>query len=408
VITKGERVTVMGLGRFGGGLGVSQWLLDEGANVLLTDLATEEELFDQIEPLKHHPNITFVLGEHRTEDFTNTDLVIANPAVSQPWNNRFLQAAWESNVRVSTEIELVTQQLSTTQVIGVTGTSGKSTTVSMIHAGLEASGVRSHLGGNIGGSLLQSISGIDDNDIVVLELSSAMLWWLEKAGGWSPHIAVLTNVEENHVDWHGSFEEYSRCKELLFAFQTENDIALTQDSEATFSGLQVVGKHNERNAAIAFLAAIAVNANPELARSGIQNFRGLPHRLQEVGEGYYNDSKSTTPQATVLAIDAFTDASKVHVIVGGYDKQIDLSLLAKQADRVGGMYAIGATAQEIESLANDNVQICNTLECAVSTAQQSMEQGDFLLLSPGCASWDQFENYEKRGERFCELTSCSP
>ena len=352
-------------------------------------------------------NISLVLGEHRNEDFTNTDLVIANPAVSQPWNNPFLQVAWESDVKVSTEIELVIQQLSPTQVIGVTGTSGKSTTVSMIHAGLEASGVRSHIGGNIGGSLLQSIADIDENDIVVLELSSAMLWWLEKAGGWSPHIAVLTNVEENHVDWHGTFEEYSRCKELLFACQSESDIALTQDSDATFSGLRVVGKHNERNAAIAFLAAIAMNAEPELVRRGIQNFRGLPHRLQEVGEGYYNDSKSTTPQATVLAIDAFADASKVHVIVGGYDKKIDLSLLAKQAERVGGMYAIGETAQKIESLANDNVHICKTLECAVSTAQQFIKQDDILLLSPGCASWDQFENFEKRGELFCELTSCS-
>lgn len=407
MITKGDRVTVMGLGRFGGGLGVSQWLLDQGAKVLLTDLATEEELSDQIELIKHHKNITLVLGEHRNEDFTNTDLVIANPAVSQPWNNPFLQVAWESDVKVSTEIELVTQQLSPTQVIGVTGTSGKSTTVSMIHAGLEASGIRSHVGGNIGGSLLQSIGDIDENDIVVLELSSAMLWWLEKAGGWSPHIAVLTNVEENHVDWHGTFEEYSRCKELLFAYQSDSDIALTQDSDATFSGLRVVGKHNERNAAIAFLAAIAVNAEPELVRNGIQNFRGLPHRLQEVGEGFYNDSKSTTPQATVLAIDAFADASKVHVIVGGYDKKIDLSLLAKQADRVGGMYAIGETAQEIESLADDNVHVCKTLECAVSTAQHSMKQGDILLLSPGCASWDQFENFEKRGELFRELTSCS-
>ena len=297
MITKGQRVTVMGLGRFGGGLGVSQWLLDQGAKVVLTDLATEEELSDQIELIKHHKNISLVLGEHRNEDFTNTDLVIANPAVSQPWNNPFLQVAWESDVKVSTEIELVIQQLSPTQVIGVTGTSGKSTTVSMIHAGLEASGVRSHIGGNIGGSLLQSIADIDENDIVVLELSSAMLWWLEKAGGWSPHIAVLTNVEENHVDWHGTFEEYSRCKELLFACQSESDIALTQDSDATFSGLRVVGKHNERNAAIAFLAAIAMNAEPELVRRGIQNFRGLPHRLQEVGEGYYTDSKSTTPQA---------------------------------------------------------------------------------------------------------------
>lgn len=397
----------MGLGRFGGGLGAVQWLLGQGANVTLTDLAVEQELGTQLELLKNHPNITFVLGEHRTQDFTQTDLVIANPAVTKPWDNDYLRAAWDSGVQVSTEIELVIRQLPRNQVIGVTGTAGKSTTVSMIHAALDASGVRSHQGGNIGGSLLQSIESIKENDIVILELSSAMLWWLEKAGGWSPHIAVLTTIEENHIDWHGSFDEYVRCKELIFKFQTEQDIALTQDPEATFSGLQVLGKHNERNAAVAFLAAVATKAHSKHARMGIQNFRGLPHRLQEVREGYYNDSKSTTPKATELAIDSFPDATKVHVIVGGYDKRTDLSLLAKQASRVCCMYAIGSTAQDIASLAKGRVLVCETLNHAVQKAKQSMEEGDVLLLSPGCASWDQFDNYEKRGEQFCELIGCS-
>lgn len=404
---QGARVTVMGLGRFGGGFGVVQWLLGQGAEVTLTDLASEQELNEQIDLLKKHPNITFVLGEHRTQDFTQTDLVIANPAVMQPWNNDYLQAAWDSGIHVTTEIELVTRQLPQNQIIGVTGTSGKSTTVSMIHAALDASGIRSHLGGNIGGSLLQTIDTIKENDIVILELSSAMLWWLEKAGGWSPHIAVLTTIEENHIDWHGSFDEYVRCKKLIFKYQTEQDIALTQDSGATFSGLRVLGKHNERNAAVAFLAAVAANANSKHARNGIQNFRGLPHRLQEVGNGYYNDSKSTTPRATELAIDSFPDATKVHVIVGGYDKQTDLSLLAKQASRVCCMYAIGSTSQDIASLAEGQVLLCETLNHAVQKAKESMEEGDVLLLSPGCASWDQFENYEKRGELFCELIGCS-
>lgn len=107
--------------------------------------------------------------------------------------------------------------------------------------------------------------------------------------------------------------------------------------------------------------------------------------------------------ATKLAIDSFPDSAKVHVIVGGYDKQIDLSLLAKQSSRVGGMYAIGATGKEIATLAGRNVFVCENLGCAVQTAQQSMKEGDILLLSPGCASWDQFDNYEKRGEQFCEL-----
>jgi UDP-N-acetylmuramoylalanine--D-glutamate ligase len=213
----------------------------------------------------------------------------------------------------------------------------------------------------------------------------------------------LTTIEENHIDWHASYDDYVRCKKLIFQHQSEQDIALTQDTDATFSGLRVLGKHNERNAAVAFLVALAANADPTLARQGIEEFRGLPHRLQEVGEGYYNDSKSTTPRATELAIDAFPDASKVHVIVGGHDKNIDLALLAKQASRVRCMYAIGATAQEIATLAEAQVHLCETLGDAVAKAKNTMEEGDVLLLSPGCASWDQFENYEKRGEQFCEL-----
>ncbi len=403
----GNRVTVMGLGRFGGGVGVVKWMLHQGAKVLLTDLASEQELETQLEQLRDYSNIRYVLGEHRIEDFVNSDLVVANPAVLQPWSNQYLQAAWDSGVRVTTEIELVTSQLNRKQIIGVTGTSGKSTTVSMIHAALQASGVRSHLGGNMGGSLLQSMNDIQENDTVILELSSAMLWWLERTGGWSPHIAIVTTVEENHIDWHGSFEEYVRCKKLIFKYQTEEDISLTQDSAASFSDLRVMGKHNERNAAVAFLAAIAVNAEANQARAGIQNFCGLPHRLQEVGDMFYNDSKSTTPQATELAINAFPDVTKVHVIVGGYDKHIDLSLLAMQASRVGGMYAIGTTAKEIVRLADGQVHFCKTLECAVAKAKQYMQKDDVLLLSPGCASWDQFDNYEQRGEQFCELIGCS-
>ncbi|MBC8309940.1 MAG: hypothetical protein ISR75_03175 [Phycisphaerales bacterium] len=397
------KVTVMGLGRFGGGIGVSRWLLDQGANVLLTDLASEEELAPQLELLGTHSKLHCMFGEHRIDDFLNADLVIANPAVPQPWNNIFLKAAWDNGVRVATEIELVTQRLGRKQVVGVTGTSGKSTTASMIHAALQASGVPSHLGGNIGGSLLNSINDIHKDDVVVLELSSAMLWWLERAGGWSPHVAVLTNIEENHIDWHESFEEYSRCKQLIFVNQTETDTALTQDLESTFAGLSVLGKHNERNAAIAFLAANEMGADATKARVGIQKFQGLPHRLQCIGDGYYNDSKSTTPLATKLAIDAFDNPSKVHLIVGGYDKKVDLSLLAKQSARVRSMYTIGETGQEIATLAQENVHVCETIERAVQTAINFLEDDEVLLLSPGCASWDQFENYEKRGERFSEL-----
>ncbi len=393
----------MGLGRFGGGLGVTKWFLEQGSDVILTDLATTEELEIQLRELGSHEKLTLVLGEHREEDFVNTDLVIANPAVSRPWDNPYLKRAWENDVQVTTEIELVVARLPREQIIGVTGTSGKSTTVSMIHAAILASGICSHLAGNIGGSILNNLDSVGKYDVVILELSSAMLWWLHKNDCWSPHVAVLTNIKENHLDWHGSFDEYSRCKRFLFEHQTDQDVALTQDPKASFANLSVLGKHNELNAAVAFLAAIEMGADTCSARKAIQEFSGLPHRLQKVSNCFYNDSKSTTPLATKLAVDSFDDPSKIHLIVGGYDKKVDLTLLAGQSSRVAKMYAIGETASAIVQLAGEQVQNCVTLERAVEVAMQSMGDGDTLVLSPGCASWDQFANYEKRGELFCSL-----
>ena len=400
-----KRVTVMGLGRFGGGLGLTKWLLHQGAEVLLTDLASEEELAEQLHELGVHPNLQYVFGEHRIEDFANADVVVANPAVPAPWNNLYLQSAWDVGVEVTTEIELLTKQLNRNNVIGVTGTSGKSTTSSMVHAALLSAGICSHLGGNIGGSLLNEVSSIAPTDIVVLELSSAMLWWLDRNGGWSPRVSILTTIEPNHIDWHGSFEEYKKCKELLFMHQQEDDISLTQDVEATFDGLTVLGHHNQRNASVAFLAAISVGADAKQARFGIQNFRGLHHRLQFVCDGCYNDSKSTTPSATKLAVDAFEDSKKMHLIVGGYDKQVDLTLLTKQSERVACMYAIGATRDAIAKRANGRVRCFEIMQEAVRCAKSEMQEGDVLLLSPGCASWDQFDNYEQRGDLFCKLVT---
>lgn len=404
----GKRVVVMGLGRFGGGVGVAKWLLDQGAHVLVTDLASEKELQLQLADLGSHPNLTMVCHEHRTKDFEQADMVIANPAVPMPWENPYLLAAWKAGVEVTTEIRLLTAQLDRTKVIGVTGTSGKSTTAAMIHCALSSAGIKSHLGGNIGGSLLNTVSEIEPSDVIVLELSSAMLWWLDQHDengilGWSPGTAVLTNIEPNHIDWHGSFEAYAACKQCIFTHQHETDTAMTQDIDATFMGLSVLGTHNQRNAAIALLAAVSIGADAKKAREGICSFAGLPHRLQLVQEGCYNDSKSTTPTATKIAVESFENPANIHLIVGGFDKQIDLTMLAEQSNRVSCLYTIGETGPKIAALANGKVQPCETLQQAVASAKENMSFGDVVLLSPGCASWDQFDNYEQRGDAFCSL-----
>jgi UDP-N-acetylmuramoylalanine--D-glutamate ligase len=413
---KDKRITVMGLGRFGGGLGLAHWLVEQDAQVTVTDLQSAEQLSDSLEQIADiQAMLTLRLGVHQKSDFTDADLVVANPAVPHPWDNAYLNAATDAGVPISTEIRLLTERLNRQRVIGVTGSAGKSTTAAMIHHILHAAGHHAHLGGNIGGSLLGSLETIEPDAWVVLELSSFMLYWLDQgigyadAAGWSPHIAVLTNLQPNHLDWHGTIEHYEQSKQTIFRWQCEQDHAITEKDAPTVScTLKVRGQHNLQNASLAALAVHhAIGMSHERALSLLSDFSGLPHRLCLVAEHdgmrFVDDSKSTTPAATVLAVKAFDDPARVHLIAGGYDKGGDLSQIAELASTLGGMYTIGETGKVLANRAGrSNALYCGTLDVAVARAMNAMHRGDVLLLSPGCASWDQFTNYEQRGHCFAE------
>lgn len=429
----GLGVTVMGLGRFGGGVGVVRSLAAAGADVLVTDLDAEAKLVEplhQIADLIDSGAVRTRLGEHNVADFTTCDLVVANPAVPRPWENRFLRAAEAAGVKITTEIRLVVEQLQRKRVIGITGSAGKSTTAAMIHHVLQEVGERAHLGGNIGGSLLPLIAtgSIQRDDWIVLELSSAMLHWLgsrvgfEDAEGWSPGVAVLTNIAENHLDWHGSFEHYRSAKLSIFAHQQTGDIALRGEETLAQSAdfpiaLGIPGRHNIANARLALAAASAVSRQPAQALAHhLTSFRGLPHRLQLVAERdgvrYFNDSKSTTPASAILAVEAFESQRdrSIHLILGGYDKGSDLTDAAHLIvhPKVASIFTIGVTGERIAEMAQaagtgKPVHACGTLETAVEHAHAAAAPGDVVLLSPACASWDQFTNYEERGDAFARL-----
>lgn len=466
----GQRVTVMGLGRFGGGVGVTRFLVDQGADVLVTDTEPAEKLQASIEQLADLPDgaVTYRLGEHNVSDFTTCDLVVANPAVKP--NNRFLRAAQAAGIPITTEIRLLVERLpNRLRTIGVTGSAGKSTVTAMIGHILkkaakwknaEAEQVRSGrrdasrvwIGGNLGGSLLPYLHEIGSDDWVVLELSSFMLYHLrdqpEAPGyaegdfrGWSPHIAVITNISPNHLDWHGSFETYVEAKRTIFDSQDDQDLAvvpgwqrhqfkLSQDQwpsrvigfadtpEDYFTGeLLLPGSHNRMNAVFAAGVTCLAGIDQDSAYDALADFPGLPHRLQFVAERhgvrFFNDSKCTTPEAAMLAIDAF-ESGAAHIILGGYDKGSDLAPLAAHAAQHGaGVYTMGATgdriAREADRAQGDSSAVpvvpSRTLGDAVDNAIQHAQPGQVVLLSPGCASWDQFDNFEQRGNRFVEIVS---
>lgn len=441
----GKRVVVMGLGRFGGGAGVTRFCLAQGATVLLTDQTPPDQLAAGLTLIKDLTNdsslssrLTLRLGEHRVEDFTAADVLIVNPAVKP--DNTFVAAAIAAGVAITSEIRLLVSQLpSRAKTIAITGSAGKSTTTAMIgHALAKALGSdHVHVGGNLGGSLLSQLGQIKTDHWVILELSSFMLQGL-RDDKWSPHIAVATNFSHNHLDWHSTPEHYLAAKQAIFDHQLPGDIAIlgpgcdklfkpvvadvrTAPHASLWQGeLLVPGNHNKTNAQLAAtILHAAIGQAADITAEALYDFPGLPHRLQFICEHgdvrYYNDSKATTPEAALMAMDSFGPHT-VHAILGGYDKQSDLTAMAQHAaSHCVSIYTIGSTGPAIAAAARKKLDAnnaisskakvyeCDTLTSAVKLAIANVCRGDVVLLSPGCASWDQFENYEQRGQAFASL-----
>lgn len=437
-----RQVTVMGLGRFGGGAGVTRFLVERGARVLLTDQLSEGELAESLEcvrDLVEGGKVRLRLGGHDEADFTGADLVVVNPAVN-PSTDRYVRAAVGAGVAVTSEVRLLIEHLPTTRVLGVTGTAGKSTTAAMLHHVLvdQFGDERVWLGGNLGGSLLGDLSRMEADDLVVLELSSFMLDGL-RHDRWSPRVAVVTNVHPNHLDWHGSFEHYVGSKQQILEHQGPTDYAILDASAArvlrprttrlawlddvglqqlALPSLMVPGVHNLDNARMAVAAAARMGVDVRSACAALAGFGGLPHRLCTVavmgGVRFIDDSKSTTPEAAMLAVDAVLGDSPgagLHLILGGYDKQSDLSGLACRAAGVcRAVYGIGQTGPVILDHARKagggaELVEAGTVEVAVAAAKSRARAGDVVVLSPGCASWDQFANYEHRGRAFAQAVA---
>ncbi len=425
----GKKVTVVGLGHFGGGVGLTRWLCRQGGRVTVSDKATAQQLADSIASLADL-DVAFHLGGHDEADFLRADLLVVNPAV--PKDLPLIAAAEKAGVPRTSEINLFLQRCPC-RVIGVTGSVGKSTTTAMIGAALSGR-FRTHVGGNIGGSLLESLEHIQGDDLAVLELSSFQLEDLPLIGI-SPRVALVTNLWPNHLDRHGTLAAYAEAKKNIFRFQEPDDVLiLSAASEATAAWadeapgrvewfdpsagpmpLSVLGTHNQANAqaALAVCREFGIGAQ---AAAALKDFPGLPHRLEFVverdGIRYYNDSKCTTPEGGIVALEAF-EPRRAIAIVGGYDKGAEFADLgAALGVRAKAVVAIGATAGKIIQAIADHpgaelpVQQAGTLDQAIAMAESLAEEGDAIILSPACASYDMFTNYEQRGERFVKCVMC--
>jgi UDP-N-acetylmuramoylalanine--D-glutamate ligase len=448
----GKSVTVMGLGRFGGGTAVVRFLTSRGARVTVTDLLSEDELAESLAGVADCPVEAYHLGGHVEDDFIDADLVVVNPAVLP--TNPFLERAREYGVPLTSEMALF-WQVHPGRTLAVTGSNGKSTTTAMTHAILQAAGLPCRLGGNIGRSLLPDVDQIAAHEWAVLELSSFQLEDLDRLPA-SPNVAVVTNFSPNHLDWHGCLGAYRRAKQTILRWQTPDDAAVLNQDDAdvrewpTFgrtlwfgshdagrdgvfeSGdnhvlrlegrvekfplgdwMPLPGRHNLQNAMAAACAAVAAGADLDAVRRGLESYRALPHRLECVGQiagrTFYNDSLATTPESTMVALEAFSEP--IVLLVGGYDKQIDLAPLADAVGRrVKAAALMGQTAEALGCLIetvpdSDRLAMheCGTFEEAFHWAVDHSDPGDVVLLSPGCASYDWFHNYAERGRRFVDL-----
>jgi UDP-N-acetylmuramoylalanine--D-glutamate ligase len=419
---------VLGLGL--SGEAAARRLLERGVEVTVFDAADDPTLRDRATALE---GANVLLGHRGAPDLAEVDLVIASPGV--PIGSATLGAARDRGLPIWSEVELA-YRLARAPILAVTGTNGKTTTTRMLADVLNASGRRACAAGNIGRPLCDVVG--EDHDVIVAELSS---FQLETIVSFRAPVAVLLNVAEDHLDWHGSMEDYAGAKSRIFENQTAADHAVFSEECARWvrgparrvpfstahrpgqgagveDGWIVVpqgrvvevdrlvagGAPNVSNATAAAAAACAYGADPRVVGESLASFAPLPHRMEFVadhgGVVYIDDSKATNPHATLAAL-AGTD--RVVLIAGGRNKGLDLSALAGAAARLRAVITIGEAAAEIESALSGRValiQRATTMDDAVDRARSMAEPGDTVLLSPACASFDMFADYRARGDAF--------
>jgi len=444
---EGKRVLVVGLARTG--VVVSLFCAAYGARVTGIDEKPEAELASTAERLRAAGvTLEFASGSSRPELFVNQDLIIVSPGV--PAKLPGLELARNRGVSVWSEIELAWRLLRG-KLVAITGSNGKTTTTALVGHILQTAKIPTLIGGNIGTPLLSRVEASSDSTVTVAEVSS---FQLETIDAFRPDVGVLLNLTPDHIDRHGSFEEYARAKQKMFQNMIDRDAAVlnADDPEVAQRGplhgqrfwfsrqkrlaagtfvrgdqilfrregsesvlmrrndIPLRGEHNLENVLAASTAAILAGAPVDSIEAAVHTFPGVEHRLEFVadigGVSFYNDSKATNVDATLKAIEAFP--GRLFVILGGKDKGSPYAPLSEPLrEKAKLVLLIGAAADKIAAELDGVVEMqhAGTLERAVSIAFERAAPGDTVLLAPACASFDQYENFEQRGREFKDLVA---
>jgi len=444
-------MTVLVVGAARSGIAVSEFLLSNGARVILTDLKNAAALNSVIAPLKKRSadmgELILELGGHRHESFRTCDMIVPSPGV--PLTMPHFEESRRAGIPILAEVELAYRHLRGT-VLGITGSNGKTTTTSLVSEFLRSAGLRGHAAGNIGIPLITFVPRSTPDDIYSTELSS---FQLECIRNFHPPVACLLNLSPDHLDRYRGFDDYVAAKRRLFMNQNATDTAVLNADDRRSSetagminskpllfsrhrepergafvrgdhvlfrddpgdqelfstrDIQLKGSHNLENVLAASAIALAAGVSVESMKGTVRAFRGVEHRLEWVAEiagvQYFNDSKATNVDATIKSLDAFPRG--IHLIAGGRDKGGDFSLLQPMVEeRVKHLVVLGEAAGSIREALAGTVEIRNasSLHEAVAFCSRRAVPGDIVLLAPACASFDMFKSYEDRGRIFKEI-----
>lgn len=450
---KNKRVAFIGTGV--SHLELIKVFLTKGIDVVVCDKKDEDHFDENIYEELSSKGAEFSLGNNYLDEIFNCDIVFRTPGMY--YNNEILTKARKQGVVITSEME-VFFDLCPCKIYGVTGSDGKTTSTTLISEFLKAEGKRVHLGGNIGKALLPLVETMAETDVAVVELSSFQLISMRK----SPDVAVITNISPNHLDVHGTMEEYIEAKCNLIRHQNAfSRTVLNFDNEETMKlsemvrgklvnfslssevetgsflrkdgmlcykekgviteiihkdEIKIPGIHNVDNYLTA-IAAVWGNVSVESIVKVAKNFGGVEHRIEFVreidGVRWYNDSIATSPTRVIAGLNSFN--RKIIVIAGGYDKKIPFEPLAKPVnERVKTLILMGATAEKIEKAVTDcpyypesglKIVHVKSMEEAVMTANKLADDGDIVSLSPACASFDMYPMFEARGNHFKKLVN---